>query len=107
MKRKFWFVLSSALFLAAVPMAIASSDAGSVNEVMIQDEVSFASVDLADVPEVITKAAGKEHPGAEVKKAEVATVAGQKVYKLTVISADGNKTIQLYNSDGSAYDAMD
>lgn len=103
MKRKFLFVLSSVLFLAVLPMVTISANSHFNEEVVVQEELTFNEVELSEVPSAVTEAAQKEHPGAEVVKAKVAEVSGEKIYKIILQTMDGKKESSLYKSDGTVY----
>jgi len=102
MKKRFWTVLASFLLLAAVPLTFASANEAIENDACFQDEVTFHEVDLEEVPEVVTEAAGQDNPGADVVKAEHAEMGGEQIYKLTMKKGDED-LIGLYKSDGSKY----
>jgi uncharacterized membrane protein YkoI len=101
MKRKFLFVLTSVLFLAVTPF-ISASEINS-HEMAVEQELSFTEVEVSEVPAAVIEAAKKEFPGTEVKKAMVADVSGEKIYKIEVKDADGNKDSGLYNSNGESF----
>ena len=103
MKRKFLFVLSSVLFLAALPMANISAESSSCDEVVVQEELTFNEVELTEVPAAVTEAAQKDFPDGEIVKAKIAEVSGEKIYKIILNTEDGKKESSIYNSDGTAY----
>lgn len=103
MKKRFWTVLASFFLLAAIPMTFASTNTMIEDEVFNQDEdVTFFEVEVEEVPEVVTEAAAEDNPDAEVKKAELAYVGGEQIYKLTMKKGDEDVK-GLYKSDGSKY----
>lgn len=102
MKKRFWSVLATVLLVAAVPVTYALDSESFEDKVFSQDEVTFFEVDVEEVPEVVTEAAGEENPGADVVKAELAYIGGEQVYKLTM-KKDDEDHIALYKSDGSKY----
>ncbi|WP_462318201.1 hypothetical protein [Marinilabilia sp.] len=103
MKRKFLFVLSSVLFLAALPMVTISADNHFIGEVVVQEELTFNEIELSEVPSAVTEAAREDFPDAEIAKAKVAEVSGKKIYKIIFKTEDGNEESSLYHSDGTAY----
>ncbi len=101
MKRKFLFVLTSAFFLTVTPLISASEI--NTPAMAVEQELGFTEVEVSEVPSAVIEAAKKEFPGTEVKEALVAEVSGEKIYKIVVEDADGNKNSGLYNKNGESF----
>lgn len=104
MKKKFWFTLSVLLLMVtAAPMIYASGNGNVDIMVTQQDELTFNEIELSEVPEAVLEAAKKDFPDAQITKAKVAKVDGNKIYKLVIVKEGEEKSIALYNSDGTTY----
>lgn len=104
MKKKFWFTLSVLLlFVAATPIIIATNNDNSELMVVQQDELTFNEIELSEVPEAVLEAAKKDYPDAQITKAKVAEVDGNKIYKLVIAKEGEENSIALYNNDGTTY----
>ena len=70
----------------------------------MQSELKFVTVDVADLPEAVTKAVSNDYKDAKISEASVAaTEDGSKVYKV-VLQLNGQSMTVMYNEDGSKYE---
>jgi hypothetical protein len=71
---------------------------------VMQSELKFISVDVADLPAAVTKAVSNDYKDAKISQASVATTEdGSKVYKV-VLQLNGQNMTATYNEDGSKYE---
>jgi hypothetical protein len=83
----------------------ANSVAKTMNSSLVmQSELKFISVDVADLPAAVTKAVANDYKDAKISQASVATTEdGSKVYKI-VLQLNGQNMTAMYNEDGSKYE---
>jgi len=71
---------------------------------VMQSDLKFISVDVADLPEAVTKAVASDYKDAKISQGFVATAEdGSKVYKV-VLQLNGESMTAMYNEDGSKYE---
>lgn len=93
-----------ALGTAYVADAANTSSKTSNSSYVMQSELKFVTVDVADLPEAVTKAVSNDYKDAKISEASVATTEdGSKVYKI-VLQLDGQSMTATYNEDGSKYE---
>ncbi|GET34403.1 hypothetical protein PbJCM13498_32660 [Prolixibacter bellariivorans] len=97
-------VLVFALGTGYVANAANSGSKTMNSSYVMQSELKFISVDVADLPEAVTKAVSNDYKDAKISQASVATTEdGSKVYKI-VLQLNGQSMTATYNEDGSKYE---
>ena len=97
------------VLVLALGTGYVANAANSVSETMnssvvMQMELKFISVDVANLPEAVTKAVSNDYKDAKISEASVATTEdGSKVYKV-VLQLNGQSMTAMYNEDGSKYE---
>jgi len=97
-------VLVFALGTGYVANAANSISKTTNSSFVMQSELKFISVDVADLPEAVTKSVANDYKDAKISQASVATTEdGSKVYKV-VLQLNGQNMTATYNEDGSKYE---
>ncbi len=97
-------MLIMSLIVGSFTLPSLSASTISTNNVFLQDELSFSTIALSDLPSVIKNIALDKNEGMVITGAKVATTdEGKKVYKITLSDIEGEETTVYYNEDGSKY----
>ncbi len=100
--KKIMLIMSLIVGFISLPSLNASTI--TTKNVFLQEDLSFSTIALSDLPSVIKNVALDKNEGMVITGAQVATTEeGTKVYKITLSDIEGTESTVYYNEDGSKY----
>ncbi len=87
-----------------IPSFITNAGTIQTKNVFLQEELSFTSISLDDIPSAVKNKALDTNQGRVITGAKVAVNSeGNKIFRLVMSDIDGNQSAVYYNEDGSIY----